>query len=347
MMTTADLTPVLTPGKKRGLDAVSDARGVIAALAIDQRGAMRELFSKPLGKNPADVPGDSLVEYKKAVSRILTPYASAILLDPEFGLPASRERDKNSGLLLAYEITGYDKAVKGRLPRLLDHWSVQRLVREGADSIKLLLYYSSLSEPEINDIKYAFVERLGAECAAADVPFFLELVSYADGIDSKSPEFARKKPELVSNGMTEFTKPQYRIDILKVGMPVDLASVEGAPSPASQTVYSRKEAQQHFLHAAQQSTLPFIYLSEGVSNETFQFGLELAAESGAKFSGVLCGRATWKDGVAVRVEKGAAALDEWLRTVGKQNIENVNARLKAATPWHSIRSAAKSNAGAK
>jgi tagatose 1,6-diphosphate aldolase len=341
------MTAELTPGKKRGLEAVSDARGVIAALAIDQRGAMRELFSKPMGIQPADVPGEKLVEYKKAVSRILTSHASAILLDPEFGLPASRERAKNSGLLLAYEQTGYDKAVKGRLPRLLDHLSVHRLMKEGADSIKLLLYYSAFSENEINDIKYAFIERLGAECAAADVPFFLELVSYADGIDGKSPEFARKKPELVSKGMAEFTKPQYRIDILKVGMPVDLASVEGAPSPSSEVVYSRKEAHQHFLNAAQQSTLPFIYLSEGVSNETFQFGLELAAESGAKFSGVLCGRATWKDGVKVYVEKGPAALDEWLHTVGTQNIENVNARLKAATPWHSIGSASAAKSGAQ
>jgi tagatose 1,6-diphosphate aldolase len=341
------MTAELTPGKKRGLDAVSDGRGVIAALAIDQRGAMRELFSKPMGKDPADVPGEKLIEYKKAVSRILTPHASAILLDPEFGLPASRERAKTAGLLLAYEITGYDKAVKGRLPRLLDHWSVQRLMREGADSIKLLLYYSALSEPAINDIKYAFVERIGAECAASDVPFFLELVSYVDGLDGKSSEFARKKPELVSKGMAEFTKPQYRIDILKVGMPVNLAAVEGAPSPASEIVYSRKEAQQHFLNAAQQSTLPFIYLSEGVSNETFQFGLELAAESGAKFSGVLCGRATWKDGVAVYVEKGQAGLDEWLNTVGTQNIENVNARLQAATPWHAIHPALKSGAQAK
>ena len=341
------MTAELTPGKRRGLDAVSDGHGVIAALAIDQRGAMRELFSKPMGKDPADVPGEKLVEYKKAVSRILTPHASAILLDPEFGLPASRERAKTSGLLLAYEITGYDKAVKGRLPRLLDHWSVQRLMKEGADSIKLLLYYSASSEPAINDIKYAFVERIGAECAASDVPFFLELVSYVDGLDSKSSEFARQKPELVSKGMAEFSKPQYRIDILKVGMPVNLAAVEGAPSPAPEVVYSRKEAQQHFLHAAQQSTLPFIYLSEGVSNETFQFGLDLAAESGARFSGVLCGRATWKDGVAVYVEKGQAALDEWLQTVGKQNIENVNVRLKAATPWHAIHPALKSGAQAK
>lgn len=39
----------------------------------------------------------------KIISSELTPYASAILLDPEYGLPAAEVRDKNAGLLLAYE----------------------------------------------------------------------------------------------------------------------------------------------------------------------------------------------------------------------------------------------------
>ena len=56
-----------------------------------------------------------------------------------------------------------------------------------------MLYYSAFSEPEINDIKYAFVERLGAECAAADIPFFLELVSYVDGMDIWIPGIRPQK----------------------------------------------------------------------------------------------------------------------------------------------------------
>lgn len=58
--------------------------------------------------------------------------------------------------------------------------------------------------------------------------------------------------------------------------------------------------------------MPFIYLSQGVSNETFQYALELAAEAGVNFSGVLCGRVTWKDGVTVFVDKGLTALEDWL-----------------------------------
>ena len=79
---------------------------------------------------------------------------------------------------------------------------------------------------------------------------------------------------------------------------------------------------------------PFIYLSAGVSNETFNDTLELAAEAGTNFSGVLCGRATWKEGIPVYAKQGAKAFHEWLETTGVQNIENVNNALKAASPWY-------------
>jgi tagatose 1,6-diphosphate aldolase len=329
----------ISGGKRKRLDAVSDSRGIIAAVAIDQRSALRSLFARSMGIEPENVPAEKLIQFKEAVSRILTPHASAILLDPEYGLPAARQRAKNAGLLLAYEITGYDKTVPGRLPSLLDHWSVERLAETGADSVKLLLYYSSFSATEVNDVKHAFVERVGGECAAADIPFFLELVSYADGMEDKGIEFARVKPEVVTNGMAEFSKPEYRVDVLKVGVPVNLNYLQGAPSATGQILYTREEAKQHFRRAAGSAQVPFIYLSEGVSNEAFLHALELAAEAGVKFSGVLCGRATWKDGVPIFAEKGRAALEDWLGGAGIRNVENVNQRLAAATPWFAIRGA--------
>jgi tagatose 1,6-diphosphate aldolase len=323
----------ISPGKWKGLQAVSDARGVIAALAIDQRSALRNLFAKAMGVEPKGVPRAALERYKEAVSRVLTPHASAILLDPEYGLPAARQRAKNAGLLLAYEQTGYDKSQPGRLPRLLDSYSVKRLVAEGADCIKVLLYYSPFSLTSTNDQKRAWVQRIGAECTESDVPFFLELVTYDDGMDEKSVQFARVKPKVTARSMEEFSKPEYAVDVIKVGVPVNMAFVEGARSAPVSPVYTRKEAMAHFVHAAASTTKPFIYLSEGVSNETFSDALELAGEAGAKFSGVLCGRATWKDGVPIFVEKGDQALEDWLSTQGTKNIQQVNERLACATPW--------------
>jgi len=323
----------LSAGKQKGLEAVADSRGIIAALAIDQRSALRSLFSRAMGVEAADVPPENLSQFKEAVSVILTPHASAILLDPEYGLPAAAKRATNAGLLLAYEQTGYDKNVPGRMPRLLDRWSVKGLIEAGANAVKLLLYYSSRSSVETNGFKHAFVENVGAECAAADVPFFLELVSYAENMDEKGIEFARIKHEVVAAGVKEFSKPQYQVDVLKVGMPVNLSFVEGSPSSAGEILNTREQAKQHFLLAATCASIPFIYLSEGVSNAAFQFGLQLAAEAGARFSGVLCGRATWKDGVEIFVKQGPHALQDWLGREGVRNIENVNKCLGGATPW--------------
>ncbi len=312
---------------------MANARGVIAALAIDQRSALRNLFAKAKGMEVDAVPGEWLVQFKEAVSRILTAEASAILLDPEYGLPAAKLRAKNAGLLLAYEKTGYDKTVPGRLPELLAHWSVRRLVEAGADCVKILLYYAPSSSPEINDQKHAWVERIGAECVAADVPFFLELVSYAEGLDEKGREFAKRKPEVVTASVGEFSKPRYAVDVLKVGVPVNMAFVEGSPSAAGEILYSREQAKAYFREAAAAARVPFIYLSEGVSNEAFEDALELAGEAGANFSGVLCGRATWKDGVGVFAQQGMNALEHWLKSEGIRNIQRVNAKLSAARPW--------------
>ncbi len=318
----------LTPGKLAGMKAVSNQRGVIAAAAMDQRGSLK----KALGANAGD---KELEEFKTAVSEVLTPHASAILLDPEWGLPAARRRAKNAGLLLAYEKTGYDKTGPGRLPDLLDLWSVQRLKQAGADCVKVLLYYTPFDPKNINERKHAWVERIGDECRANDIPFFLELVGYEEGADEKGLEFAKKKPSIVKNSMAEFTQGKYGVDVLKVEVPVNMKFVEGSKSFGGQKAYTRKDTMQLFLDAASVATKPFIYLSAGVSNAEFNESLALAAESGVKFNGVLCGRATWKNGIPIYAEKGVKAFRDWLNSDGVKNIENVNASLKAATPWYS------------
>ena len=323
----------LTPGKLAGLKRVSNDRGVIAAAAMDQRGSLQKSLAKEKGSEVTDA---MMEEFKTLVTEVLTPHASAILLDPEWGLPASKRRAKNAGLLLAYEKTGYDKTGPGRLPDLLDHWSVRRLKEAGADCIKILLYYTPFDPKPINDQKHAWIERLGDECRANDISFFLEFVAYEEGVDEKGPEFAKKKPEAVIGSMREFTKDRYGVDIMKVEVPVNMKFVEGAQSFKGPAAYTKNEAMDLFRKAASVATKPFIYLSAGVSNSEFTESLELAAQAGVKFNGVLCGRATWKDGIPVYAKQGADAFRKWLENEGVKNIDNVNQRLKAATSWHSI-----------
>jgi tagatose 1,6-diphosphate aldolase len=323
------------------MKAVSDARGVIAAAAMDQRGSLQKSLAKERGSEVGDA---MMEEFKSLVAEVLTQHASAILLDPEWGLPASRKRAKGAGLLMAYEKTGYDKTGAGRLPDLLDEWSVRRLKEAGADCIKILLYYTPFDPKSINDRKHAWVERIGDECRANDIPFFLEFVGYEEGADEKGLEFAKKKPEIVTASMAEFTKDRYGVDVLKVEVPINMKYVEGAHAFGGQKAYTREEAKRAFLHAAKASTKPFIYLSAGVSNAEFTESLALATESGVKYAGVLCGRATWKDGIPVYAKEGAAAFRHWLETKGVENITNVNAALKSATPWYAMYGAASADA---
>jgi tagatose 1,6-diphosphate aldolase len=331
----------ITPGKLNGMKAVADGRGVIAAAAMDQRGSLKKSLGKEKG---GDISDAMMEEFKSLVTEVLTPHASAILLDPEWGLPASKKRAKNAGLLLAYEKTGYDKTGPGRLPDLLDHWSARRLKEAGADCVKILLYYTPTDPKEINERKHAWVERIGDECRANDLPFFLEFVGYDEGIDEKGLEYAKKKPEIVTGSMAEFSKDRYGVDVLKVEVPINMKFVEGAKAYGGETAYTREQARQWFKKAASVATRPFIYLSAGVSNAEFTESLALAADSGVRFAGVLCGRATWKDGIPVYAKNGADAFRQWLQTTGVANIDNVNAALKAASPWFSFYGASSADA---
>jgi tagatose 1,6-diphosphate aldolase len=327
----------LTPGKIKNLKALADDRGVIAAAAMDQRGSLLKSIAGGKGIDKSAVTDEMMSEFKIAVSRVLTPHASAILLDPQWGLEAAGVRAKNAGLLLAYEESGYDNTRPGRQADLLPNVSAQRLKGMGANAVKILIYYTPDEKESINDEKHAFIERIGDECIANDIPFFLEFVTYDPaGGDEKGLDFARKKPAAVAGSMAEFSKDKYHVDVLKVEIPVNLAFAEGASVYAGQRAYTRAEALSYYREAAAAAGKPFIYLSAGVSNQQFTESLRWAGDAGVNFAGVLCGRATWKDGIPVYAKEGAAALENWLQDQGVKNIQAVNECLHAAKPWFSF-----------
>ncbi|MEI9812028.1 MAG: tagatose 1,6-diphosphate aldolase [Acidobacteriota bacterium] len=324
----------LSAGKLKHLNALSNKDGIIAAAAMDQRGSLKKSIASAKGVDAKQITDEMMQEFKTAVTRILTPHASAILLDPEWGLPAAAARAKNAGLLLAYEESGYDNTKPGRLPDLLPHVSVKRIVDWGADAVKILIYYSPFDDAKVNDIKHSFIERIGAECEFHEIPFFLEFVGYdPKGGDEKGVEYAKVKPQVVMGAMKEFSKPQYNVDVLKVEVPINAHFVEGSSVYKGQKAQSKAEALQLFRQAAEVATKPFIYLSAGVGNAQFVEELTMAKEAGTDFSGVLCGRATWKDGMPIYATKGIQALEDWLSTEGVKNIDSVNAALTGATPW--------------
>lgn len=257
----------LTPGKIAGLKAVSDDRGVIAALAMDQRGLLRNMLARELGGG--EPPAEMVSEFKTLVAQTLTKEASSILLDIEYGLEATKHIN-GKGLLLAYEHAGYSPDKPERLPSLFEGWSALRIKEAGANAVKILVYYNPFEKEWVNDRKKAWVERIGAECKAVDIPFFLEFLPYdVHGEGESSIEYARRKPEIILKSMEEFTRERYGADVLKIEVPMQMAHVEGTRAFKGQKLHTRAEAMEFIRAEAALTDKPIIFLSAGVSSQVF------------------------------------------------------------------------------
>lgn len=328
------------------MEQLSDENGVIKAAAMDQRGSLVRRLSSACGIGEDEVTNEMMEEFKEAISDELTPYASAILLDPEWGLPGAETREEGTGLIMSYEKSSasreysevYEHSLPAKMKELMPNWSVRKSIDKGADAIKLLIYYHPDEDELYNAQKEAMVERVGAECAYHEVPFFLEFLGYGiDGGDWKNdPDLARQKPDIVKRSMAEFSKDKYNVDVLKVEIPVNLKFAKGTEAyEGGEVVYDREEVLEHFADAAEAAKKPMIYLSAGVDAPQMRESLRLANDSGAGWNGVLCGRATWQNGIAEYADKGVEGLRDWLKEGGVDNITKMNAIIdEGANPWY-------------
>ena len=329
----------LSPGKWQRLRSLTDEQGRFKMLAIDQRDSLRRALARAMGQEPREVTTADLTKAKAIVTKVLAPYATAVLTDPVYGYPPSIEHlPPRVGLLLAYEETGYETAGpthKARKSQLIEGWSVEQAQRAGADAIKLLVYYHPEASEEVCKHQQELVQRVGEECERADIPFLLELVSYPLAEDgSDTPGFARQKPDLVMRSAAEFSQPPYRVDILKLEFPADLKWTKEFSSGAfdskeRQAVYSLGEVRAFCRQLNEAAAMPWVILSAGVDIEEFLVQVDLATE--AESSGFLCGRAIWKDAIGLYSDE--AKMEHWLKTQGVHNFLRANAYAHRALPW--------------
>ncbi|MGM7719750.1 tagatose 1,6-diphosphate aldolase [Metabacillus sp. Hm71] len=321
----------LTAGKRKGLELISDENNIIFATAMDQRGSLGKMINSI---NPSISYEEGLSQFKEGISEILGNRSSSFLLDPEYGWSATKKLNDNIGLIMAYEKTGYDASEKGRLPNLVDYWAVQDLVKEGVHALKLLVYYDTNEEEKYNDIKKAFIKRVGDECKYNDLLFILEPVSY-DAEEAPKSEFLKRKPALIGYFMDEFSKDEYGVDLLKVEVPVSIFNIQGYDQYENYNpIFTNEEAKEFYLNCSEKSRIPFIYLSGGVTNEQFVDTLHFAKEAKSEFCGILCGRATWKDGIKTFALEGKEKFYQWLETHGVENLNKVSDAVQnTATPW--------------
>ncbi|TAF11336.1 MAG: tagatose 1,6-diphosphate aldolase [Nostocales cyanobacterium] len=331
----------ISSGKFTGLSAISDKQGIITAIATDQRGSLKKALATATGR---EVSAASLTEIKQSFVEVLGQYASSLLIDPEYGLPTIEQRPPHTGIFLAYERTGFDPKIKGRLPELLPEWSVHRLVERGANGIKILLYYDPDDSSAINEVKHSLIERVGAECRADDVPFFLEPVSYSDAIgNDNSVAFASVKPDKVKQSIQEFSQPHYGVDVLKVELPVDVRYIADFPANTTgEQAYKYADAIAHIQEASNLAKVPFIYLTASATAPIFAQTLTLIVEADTKFSGVLYGLDLWRDCIPVYAQGGSTALNDWLYQNTVPTLQEFNQIItQYATPWWEAYSLAK------
>jgi tagatose-1,6-bisphosphate aldolase len=305
----ATVTYVL--GARRGLAACASERGTFAVLALDHRQNLRRELRPD---DPASVTYDEMVAFKRAVVRALAPVATGTLLDPEIGAAqciADGSMPARAGLLVAIEATGYLGPSTARISRVLDGWSVEQAKRMGASAAKLLVYYHPDAANAADQER--LVAEVAAACRDADLALFVEPLSFSlvEGV-KLTGEARRRVVVETARRLTPLGG-----DVLKAEFPYD-------PSVTDRGRWREACAE---LDAA--SVLPWVLLSGGVDEATFEAQVETSCASGA--SGVLVGRSVWAE--AATMTPGER--DDFLATVGRERLGRlVNLVDSLGRPWY-------------
>ena len=307
----------LSIGKIRGLQQLANNKGIMAMCALDHRGSLKRMLG---GKHPEGINYQAMVDFKLDLCQVVTPLASAILLDPIYGAGqaiAAGALSRDAGLLVSLEETGYSGKAEARVTNLLPDWNVAKIKKMGAAAAKLLLYY----RPDVNVAgrQLDTVKKLADDCLVEDIPFVVEPVSYKVGPAEADPEnFARVKPQLVIETARQITA--LPIDVLKAEFPSDL-KYERDKSRLLDLCHQLNEASQ----------VPWVILSAGVNFELFYQEVEIACQAGA--SGFLAGRALWQEATQIGSRRERLTFLE--TTVAKRLKSLTKIANDYGTPWHS------------
>ena len=267
----------LSIGKIRSLQQCSTPGGAIAVLALDHRGNLKQALNPSA---PESVSAAQLTGFKQLVVGALAPYATAVLLDAEFGAAqcvASGTLPGKTGLVVSVEATGYSGDPTARHSRLMPDWSVSKAKRMGASAVKLLVYYhpDADTRTEIEDL----VQQTAQDCREQDMPLFLEPLSYSPDPTQKKLKPAERRRVVIKTAERltplggDILKAEFPVDYL-----VDLNEQTWAEACAELTAASR---------------VPWVLLSASAEFDTFLRMVKVACQQGC--TGVAVGRAVWQE----------------------------------------------------
>lgn len=313
MVTSARSTKTISVGKLFGLRRLADERGIFSITAMDQRNSLKVIIEP---QHPDQVTPQQLSAIKQTLAAALSPHSTAILIDPQYGVPqviSSGALDAHVGLIVTLEAESMKQVGEGRVTQIAEGLSAEKIERMGGDAVKLLTRY----RPDLKDSaeqNREVIQRVAEQCERADIPFVLEAVAVPVGGQDKA-SFAKEKPDLVIQSAKELSG---YCDLYKAEFPVDPSFEKDR---ATQLKYCRE--------LDQASVVPWVILSAGADIGPFSQQVEVACQAGA--SGFLAGRAIWKDYVKI------AGAQERLQTLQSKAVHNLNLvksiAQRDARPW--------------
>jgi tagatose 1,6-diphosphate aldolase len=268
-------------GKVRRLQQCADDGGRFTMLAADQRGNLRRALHPD---DPESTTAEELTEFKVELVRSLSSDVSAVLLDPEFGAAQAIDAGAlsgGSGLIVALEQTGYAKSPYDRKSEMLVGWTPAKAEALGASAAKLLVYFHPDAPGAQGQID--LIAEMSEACEEVDLPLIVEPLSFP----------------LTNEPLTSEDKRDVVVEtarILGAIHGVDLLKMEFPATPDDEPTWAAACAE---LDSA--SPVPWVILSAGVDFDTFVMQATAACRAGA--SGVLAGRAVWKESVDLAPDK--------------------------------------------
>lgn len=291
----------MTTAELRGYRQICDRNGLMMVIACDQRGGMRTILATDPQAQKA-IGEDVLGETKADITRYLANEASCVLLDAVCAVPKVVDEDvlaRDTGLLIGLDASGWDVSPEGyRLSKLVPGITARACRELGATGGKIMVYLRA-DTPAANTHNIAIMKRCIDDFNAEGLLLVTEFLTYQ--LDGESKEdYAAKVSSLIVEGT--------RI-CLEAG-----AKVLKLPYPGS------AEACAAVTRLC--GPVPWAVLSAGVGHEIFLGQVETAMANGA--SGVIAGRALWKDCISL----DRAVQRERLTTVAVPRLREIQAVLE-------------------
>ncbi|RNF33657.1 tagatose-bisphosphate aldolase [Paracoccus methylarcula] len=270
------MTSNMTTSERRGYQQICGDNGLMMVVACDQRGGMRKVLAdRP--ETQAAIDEAALGVVKSGIVRHLANKASCVLLDAVCAVPRVVDDGiltRDTGLLIGLDASGWDTDAKGyRISRLVPGITARRVRELGGTGAKLMVYLRP-DRPEANEVNIGIIRDCIADFAAEDLLLVVEILTYQ--LEGESDAAYRE------------IFPGLIVESARISLELG-AKVLKLPYPGTGAACAEISALCR--------DVPWAVLSAGVDHGTFIGQVETAMRNGA--SGVIAGRALWKDCISL------------------------------------------------